>query len=222
MIPSIIVDVVLAAIMAIIVITSVKRGFVKTVARPVKFVAAFALAWSLCNYISVEFIEGLIQTPIANQLKDFLYEKCANLTPENVSTELPTLLKMVAGMVGINLEEIAQGSTSGVVDGIVERLTGDIVHVIGIIVSFIAVYFAAKLVLSLVIMLIDMCLRSGPLGIINKILGLIFGAAFAVILAWLVVVVAEFVMSFIGYDFDSGFVYDFFSNFNPLDLLLSF
>ena len=75
MIPSIIVDVVLAAIMAIIVITSVKRGFVKTVARPVKFVAAFALAWSLCNYISVEFIEGLIQTPIANQLKDFLYEK---------------------------------------------------------------------------------------------------------------------------------------------------
>ncbi len=222
MIPSIIVDIVLVAVMAIIVISGVKRGFVKTVARPVKFFASFALAWSLCNYISVEFVEGLIKTPIANQLKDFLQENCANLTPENISSELPTLLKMAAGMLGINLEEMAQGSALSIVDVIVGKLTDQIVHVIGIIVSFIAVYFAAKIVLTLVIMLIDMTFRSGLLGVINRMLGFIFGAAFAVIVAWFAVVVAEFVMGFIGYDFDSGFIYEFFSNFNPIDLLLSF
>ncbi len=222
MVPSIIVDVVLVAVIIVGVVSGLKRGFVNTVAKPVKFFASFAFAWWTCDSVSLKWIEPLISTPISNQLKDFMYEKCADLTVDNVSSELPTLLKMAAGMFGINVEEVAQDSVTGVLDAIVNSLTNPIIHIVGIIVSFILCYIAARLVLSLGIMLIDMCLKSGPLGVINKMLGLVFGFAFSVIVAWFLVVIAEFVMGFIGYDFDAGYVYNFFSDFNPLDLLLSF
>ena len=222
MVPSIIVDLVLVAIVIFGIISGFKRGFVNTIAKPVKIVASIAFAWWTCDSISLKWIEPLISTPISNQLKDFMYDKCAELTADNVASELPTLLKMAAGMFGINVEDVAQNSVSGVLDAIVDSLTNPIIHIVGIVVSFILCYIAAKILLSLCFMLVDTCLKSGPLGWINKILGFIFGAAFAVIVAWLLVVVAEFAMGFIGYNFESGYVYDFFSNFNPLDLLLSF
>lgn len=222
MLPSIIVDVLLVAIVLFGMVSGAYKGFVKTVAKPVKFVASLLFAYYVCDSISVKFIEPFINTPIANQLKDFMYEKCANLTAENVSTELPTLLKMAAGMFGINVEEVAQGSVNGVLDAIIESLTGPIVHVIGIIVSFILAYIAAKIILSIAVFLIDIVLKGGALGVVNKILGFVFGSAFSVIVAWALVSVAEFAMGFVGYNFESGFIYNFFSNFNPLDLLLSF
>ena len=222
MLPSIVVDVVLVAIILFGMISGAHRGFVKTVARPVKFVASLLFAYYVCDSVSVKFIEPIIKNPIASQLKDFMYEKCSHLTPDNVSEELPTLLKMAAGMFGINVEEVAQSSVSGILDSIIESLTGPIVHVVGIIVSFIIAYFAAKIVLSIAVFLIDIVLKAGPLGVVNKMLGFVFGSAFSVIIAWAIVSVAEFAMGFVGYEFESGFVFNFFSNFNPLDLLLSF
>ena len=222
MIPSIVVDILLVAIILFGMASGAHKGFVKTVARPVKFVAALLFAYYVCDSISVKFIEPFIQAPIASQLKDFMYEKCAHLTPANVSEELPTLLKMAAGMFGINVEEVAQSSVTGILDSIIESLTGPIVHIVGIIVSFVVAYFAAKIVLSIAVFLIDLVLKAGPLGVVNKILGFVFGSAFSVIIAWALVSVAEFAMGFVGYDFEAGYIFNFFSDFNPLDLLLSF
>lgn len=219
---SIILDAVLVLIVIIGMISGVKRGFVRTVAAPVKFVAALVLAFTLCEAVSANFIEGFISEPITNQLRDFMYEKCQHLTADNVSTELPTLLKMSAGMFGLDVEEIAQTSVNNVLDAIITALTDPIIRIVGLIVSFILTYIAAKIVLSLAIVLINAILSAGPLGIINKLLGFVFGTAFSIIIAWALVAVADFAMGFVGYNLEAGFIYNFFHNLNPLDLLLSF
>ena len=217
-----IVDAVIVILIIVGMVCGIKRGFVKTVATPVKFVASIAFAFDVCDKISVNFIEPFIKSPLANQLRDFMYEKCNDLTAENVSTELPTLLKMSAGIFGVDVEEVAQSSVNGVLDSIINSLTDPIVHIVGVVVSFILAYIVAKIVLALIVVLINAILSVGPLGIINKALGFVFGSAFSVIIAWGLVVGAEFVMGFIGYGFDGGVIYEFFRGFNPLDLLLSF
>ena len=172
--------------------------------------------------MSDNYIKGFIQAPIANHLKTFLQERCAGLTAENVSSELPTLLKLSAVVSGKDINEIVGNSTTGVLDSIVSELTDPIVHVIGIIVSFIIVYIVARIIFTLLVLLIDVIVSKGPLGIINKALGFVFGLAFSVIIAWVLVAVSEFAMGFVGYKFDAGAVYEFLNGFNPLDLLLSF
>lgn len=219
---SIIADVALVLVVVIGMIVGIKQGFVKTVAAPVKLVASVAFAFTVCDSISRKFIEPFIRNPITSQLSDFLHEKCADITAENVNTELPTLLKMSAGMFGVDLEELAANSVNSVLDTIILELTDPIVHIVGVIVSFVITYIVAKIVLSLAIMLIDWILSSGPLGVINKLLGFVFGTAFSAIIAWALVVVAEFIMGFVGYNFEAGYIYNFLHGLNPLDLLLSF
>ena len=103
---SLAVDAALVIVILIGMISGIKRGFVKTVAAPVKLVAAVAFAFKVCENISAKFIEPFISAPLSTQLRDFMYEKCSDLTVENVSTELPTLLKMSAGVFGIDVEEV--------------------------------------------------------------------------------------------------------------------
>lgn len=218
----VVLDALLVLIILIGMISGVRRGFVKTVAKPVKLVASLGFAFYVCSAISEKIVEPFIKTPIANQLRDFMYDKCANITAENVSTELPTVLKMSAGMFNINVEEVAQNSVTSVLESIIEALTDPIIHIVGIVVSFILAYIVAKIVLYFVVLIIDAILSVGPLGVINKALGLLFGSAFAFIIAWALVAVAEFAMGFVAYEFKGGFIYEFFNGFNPLDLLLSF
>ena len=221
-IASVIVDIALVLVVLVVMISGARRGFLRTVASPVKFVASVAVAFSYCRELYEKFIDNIIRVPISNQLRDFLYEKCADITPDNVTEELPTLLKMSVGIFDIDLEELASASVSSVLDEIVNSFTDPIVEIVGIIVAFILLYVAAMLLSSLVVAILDFTVSSGFLGVINRALGLIFGSAFGLIIAWGVVAVAEFAMGFVGYNFEAGAVYGFFHDLNPLDLLLSF
>ena len=149
-------------------------------------------------------------------------EELSHLTADNIDQELPTILKMSAGLFGINVKELAQTSPSDVVRVIVEELTKPVIHVIAVIVSFVILYFVFRLALAMIIKLLDYILKSGPLGLFNKILGFVFSGACFFIVDWIVVVVVQFVMNFAGIRYDGGFVYNIFNTLNPFELLLSF
>lgn len=217
-----VVDAILVLIVLVGIALGIKRGFVKTVAKPVKFVAALYVAFAACGAVAEKLIMPFIKTPVTARLTEFMQEKCAHLTADNVTEELPSLLKLSAGLFGINVEEVAQNSANDVINALINELTTPILNVIAIIISFVLLYFVSRLVLTLVIAILDAILNVGVIGILNKLLGFVFGTAFAAIMAWALVVVANFIMGFVGYDFEGGFIYNLLNNLNPIDLLLSF
>jgi uncharacterized membrane protein required for colicin V production len=127
----------------------IKRGFVKTVAKPVKIILTLIIAFSFASSFSEKTVEPRIGPSISNQVEDYILEKCGDLTPDNLDEELPTLLKISAGIFDIDIDEVmSESSAEGVVSAIIEVLVSPVVRVVSIIISFVILCLISSIVLS--------------------------------------------------------------------------
>ena len=228
MLIKILVDVILVLIVVIGAVFGMKRGFFLTVTKPVKWFLAFLLAFALATPVANSIIQPIIEEPVTNQLSEYLDEKCEGITPENADKKLPTLLKLAAGAFDIDVNTIGADGES-FTKAVANELSEPAVHLVSLILAFIVVYILAKLLLGFSISLLNHVFEVGVLDTFNKVLGFVFGAAFAFVAAWLLVAIFGYVISIpsvaktdFAASFDSGIIYDFFKRISPLDLLLSF
>ena len=225
----ILVDVILVLVIIVGAIFGFKRGFFLTVTKPVKWFLAFLLAFALAGPVADSVIQPIIEEPVTNQLTEYLEEKCEGITPENADKKLPTLLKLAAGAFDIDVNKIGEDGEGSFISAIVDELALPAVHLVSVILSFFLTYILAKIALSISISLLNHVFEVGVLDTFNKALGLVFGAAFAFVAAWLLVVVFGYVISIpavakteFASSFEGGLIYNFFKKMSPLDLLLSF
>ncbi len=225
---NIIVNIIICAIFIAGVIIGIKRGFISLAAKPVKFFAALFIAFSLCSVFASAVVYHIIEAPITNYIKDFLYANCEGLTASNASEELPTILKISAAIFGIDIDEVAVNATN-VLDSIVESLTSPVISVVSVIISFVLLYFISKILLSVLLWFLNLVFRSGVFGFLNKLLGTVFGLCLAVIAAWVFVSVFEYAIHLpmfegnaVVSEFEGTFLYGFFNSYSPIELLLSF
>jgi len=212
-----VVDIVLVLIVVIGFIVGLVRGFIKSVSHPIKVFGSLALAIWLAQPISDKLVFPLFGGTLANRIEGYLLANCSN--PEE---ELPTLVKLAAGAVGVDLE----GKTLSV---IITELTNPVVGLISVILTFVALYFAARLLLALVFYILDRAIDSSVLVIPNKIAGCILNTLMGAIIAWCAVFVFNFVINLPAFEgqawvneFVGGPIYSFFSRISPVELLLSF
>ncbi len=225
MLLNVVIDIALVLIVVIGAIIGLKRGFISTVARPVKFFACLIISFSLAAPLSTGVIEPMVGESVQNQMEDYLVDKIA--ADDDGEIELPTLVRIAASLLDIDIDGLE--NTEDYAEALVERIASPIIHLLGVIISFVILYFASKLVLGLLLKILNSMFNSGVAGALNKTLGLVFNTVFSVIIAWCAVCVLSFVLNtslcqsieFVS-EFDGGFVYNFFKNMSPLDLLLSF
>ena len=229
MLVNIIIDLIIAAIVIIGAVVGIKRGFVATVAKPVKWFAAIAIAFALCVSFADTVVQPMIEEPITNQISDYVSEKCADINGENANEKLPTLLKLSATIVGLDLSEITAIGTEEYITELVNQISEPATHLVSVIISFFLIYFASKILLAIAIAIINKIFQVGVFGFFNKILGFVFGTAFAFIIAWALTAVFGYVSSLAVFEgvewlaeFNGGYIYKFFKEISPLDLLLSF
>ena len=224
-----IVDIVFMLLFATSIIVGVYMGFIKTVAKPVKFVLAIFLAYFFAANFSAMVVEPLIAPPIRNQLMSFLTEKFAEITVETVDT-LPTLVKFAAGLYGVDLAEVASGAGEGsIIETIVANIVDPSAHILCTAISFVALFFVAKLLLTIVFAIVDKVIDNGIIGVANKIVGAVFTGMLGFIICWALASVFELVIHLPVFaeqswamEFTGGFVYKFLKSISPIDLLLSF
>lgn len=229
MLINILIDVIIVAIIAVGAIIGITKGFVSAVAKPVKWFLSLFLAFSLCTAFADAVIYPMIEAPITNQISEYLIEKCSHVTASNANDELPTLLKIAAGISGIDISSLQIDSTSDFITVLVDKLAYTTIHLISVILSFFAVYFLSKIVLSILLSVIDHAFDGGIFGALNKLLGFFFSTSVAFIAVWLLTAVFGYVISLPAFaddlwvsSFSGGFIYDFFKGLSPIDLLLSF
>ena len=224
-----IVDIEFLLIMAIGIIVGIKLGFIKTVAKPVRFVLSVVIAFTLAANFSAAVVEPLISGPITNQLTAFLSEKFADMTAEKVDT-LPTLVKFAAGLCNVDIAEVATDVGEGsIIAAIVSEITTPFTSIICTAVAFIALFFVAKLVLTLLFALIDKIVDNGIVGVANRVIGAVFMGALAFIVCWGAASIFELVINLPVFEgqtwvneFTGGFIYKLLKSINPIDILLSF
>ena len=221
---SIFVEILLWVILLVGVALGIRSGFIRMAAKPVKLILSLVLAFSLCTSVAEGIVTPIIEQPITNYIYDFLAENCPELNIENVAEELPTVLKMAAGMYGINVEEIvAQNAGRDIIAEITAVLAAPVISILAIIVSFVLLYFVSKLLITLALSLIDLIFSNGIFGALNKILGGVSGAVISFAVAWALAVLIEFLYHINGNGLENpGLLYTFFNTYSPIELLLSF
>lgn len=222
-------DAILAFVLVLGIGLGWRRGFIRTVAKPVKLVGALVISVKFCTPLAQAWLEPVLCTPIKERLSAFLTERCANLTAQNATEELPTLLKLAAGLFNIDITEVAEGAGTRIIESIVNALATPVAHVTAVVFCFVILYLASQLLLTVAFWLVNMIFHAGVLGVANRLVGVVFGALFALLIAWAAVALAELVFGMpsmaespLADGMRDGFLYRFFDKHGPLDLLLSF
>ena len=226
MFPAILIDIILTVIIIFFVILGLKRGLIRSCAKPIRILATFLTAYWLANPISTYIIEPMVRTPITSQIKGYLIENCPNLTPLSAKDELPTLLKLAASAMDIDVSAL---SAENIISEIVDTLANPAVHFICVIITFILLFFVCKIGYSILLAFVASFFDGGIIGKSNKILGLVFGLLEAFLVCWLFSVIFDFFIHISIFEnvkwmseFRGGWLYRFFNMMNPVDLLLSF
>ena len=223
-------DIILVGILLCGVALGIKNGFVDTVARPIKFVFAIAMAVSLAASFGSAIIEPIIGPAISHKIADILIEEYSEITAANANESLPTLIKLAAIMCGVDITDVASSAEGiSVIEAVADAVTTPMVEIISTIFGFIAVYFLSKLLFSFGLVFVNSIVRRGVVGGVNRALGSVFGLFFAFVIGWAFTSVIEFffnipVIASANWveNFTGGPVYNFFKSFTPLDRLLSF
>lgn len=217
-------EILLWAIIAVGAALGIRSGFIRMAAKPVKFVLAIILAFSLCTVFAEGIVVPIIEKPITNYIYEFLLENCPEINPQNIMDEIPTILKMAAGMYGIDLEEMAaQYADKDIILEITNALSAPVIEIFSVIISFVIVYLLSKLLVSLALALLDLIFSDGIFGALNRVLGGVSGTVLAVVAAWAVAVIMEFLFHINADGMENaGFLYTLFNTYSPIELLLSF
>ncbi len=227
MLLAIIIDLVLAAIIGFGIFYGVKKGFVRMAAKPFKTVFAIILAYTCCSWFADLIVAPIIGAPIKGYISDFLNTNLPNITPTTAPEDLPTLLKMAAGLAGIKFSDTGDGADY--VNVLINNLSDPIVGIIAVVISAIALFFIGKLIFSGALFLLDKFCNAGLLGKINKILGIVFGSFVFILISWGIAVLLSVIFHLPVFEsneliwgFEGGLLYRFFNYMNPIVLLLSF
>ena len=229
MVANIIIDLFIVALIIAGTVLGVMRGFFYTATKPIKWVSALLLAIALSSSVATTVVQPVIEEPITNHISDYLVEKCEGLTPDVAKKEIPTLLKIAAGLVNINFEDINGETTKDFITQTVDKLASPAIYLIAVIISFFAIYLLSKIVLAILFKLLNQIFKHGIIGVVNKILGGILGFFLAFVAVWLLVIIFGYIINLpaiattdFGMEFSGGYIYKFVKSMSPLDLLLSF
>lgn len=214
----IVIDLLLLGSLIGALVAGYRRGFVEVIAKLVKFLGSFFLAFKFSKDVSVSVFQPMLQEPITKSFSDFLTEKCGELTVGNVEQELPLMLKLIANLFDINISEIAGGASTSVSEALALSFTEPVVAFVSVIVSFFVVLLVAFVALSVVFFVINLIFSAGPLGLFNKIIGALLMMALCAIGCSLIVSVVSWIC---GPEFDfGGPLFQLFNTYSPLDALL--
>ena len=222
------IDLLLLGIVALGVYAGIKDGFVKMASKSFKTMFSLVFAYLFCAPFAEFVVSPIIRTPVNGFVSDFMYKNMPNVDPTTASSELPTILRALAAMFGVEVAgEAATGSTY--IETLAATMSEPVVGFVAIIVSAIALFFIGKLLFTFVFFLLNKFCEAGLLGKINKALGMVFGAFMFLISACGVAAFISIVFNLPVFEgselisgFEGGYVYKFFNTFNPIELLLSF
>ena len=207
----------------------IRLGFIRIAAKPIKFVLGLVFAFSLCGPVGTTIIAPLIQSPLTNYVKEYMYERCAALTADGVLERTPTLLKMAGAAFDVEFGAAGVDSTDAMIEKVVVSLTAPAVLLISSVIAFILLFLISKLLFSLAVSVVNSVFEIGVLSRINRVMGLIVAAFMSFFAAWAFVSLIDFVLHLSIFDsvdavrqFDGGRLYRLFKNISPIGLLLSF
>ncbi len=221
-----IVDGVLVVILLVGFIWGIKAGFIKTVAKPVKFVLALIISLSFASWVAEAFVQPLLAAPIVDRLTVFFTEHISSATD---GTDLPTIINLAATLAGVDLGALGEAATQEeVIAEVVNAITQPVVSIITSVIGFIALYIVSSIILTILFAILEAIVDNGVVGILNRVLGCILLTILAGGVCWCLCAISDLILGLPilaeqewVQGFQGGIIYNFFKGLNPIDLIMN-
>jgi uncharacterized membrane protein required for colicin V production len=217
-------------ILAIGIIVGLKNGFIKTVAKPVRVFLSFLASVSWSEPLGARLIKPWISAPLTNKLASYITEVCNGLTADMASEEMPSVIKFAASLYDIDLNEVAKGTGEALAQSIVSAVTDPFVGIVSTVLAFAIIFIVSSLVLGLVLAIINKLAEDGGLiEFVNRAFGCVTMFLFAFLIVWALVSASDIILNIPAVhdmawvqEFTGGYIFKFFKNFSPIEIILSF
>lgn len=223
---NIVVDIFLGILLLIGVFWGLKKGFVKAIAKPAKFILALLIAISLSSLVGERMVKPMVQKPIVNKLSDSLTAKIEKGIED--TDDLPTLVKIAAELADVDINSLSEGhAMEEMVDAILVAVTDPILNLISSIIAFVLLFILLKIILGLVFAFINSIIDNSPVGSVNRALGSVLMAVFMFMVAWLLCMTSDIILNIpavsrteAAQQFTGGWLYNLFRRLSPIDMML--
>lgn len=187
----IVLDGVIVLVMAILVITAYKAGFVKAVMGLVKsvaaFIASYAFAPTLGEWISEKFLIDRLSDGIAETIRSLSETAEGKYNLSGMTENMDSALRSIVNNYGVEqgkLVEVCRDIIEGTdahVDKVADFIAGPIADRIAYSIAFGVIFLAVFIILSILTSVVDGIFRLPVLNSINKTFGLLLGIAQATV-----------------------------------------
>jgi uncharacterized membrane protein required for colicin V production len=211
-------DGILSAAVLVGLIIGLIKGFFSTISIPAKIIGSAAITYCVANPVIETWTRPFFVEKAYGWINDLLISKCPDITGADAGEKLPLVLKLVAGMFNIDVSALGENATtSDLIAVIAESMSLPVGNLIATAVTYLAIFVIIFLLFSIVTAIIGGFVSSGPLAVVDKVLGMLLGTAISI----LICSIAANIISGVAPDLQGGFVYEFFKNFDPFSLILS-
>lgn len=188
---SLVIDIVFVLIACIFIIRYARKGFFKTALDLVKTAVAILLAYFLRNQVAKIFDTLFMNRVIVNWVNKSLTSVASgdNAVVDFVSIyeDMPDFYNKILSKFGINAEGLAE-QFGNLTEENIEKLSVNVgsavSNMLSVILAVIVVFAVAIIVLTIVVHFLNLLTKFKGVDVINKLLGLVFGAVFAFAVIW--------------------------------------
>ena len=204
----IIIDIAIPIIMAVIVITAYRAGFVKAgmgfVKSLVSFFSAYAFAPTVGRWISDEFLLKRISSGISGTVRSLSETSDGRYDLDGMVSRMDSALKSILGnykVDGKKLSDLCEGVKSGTeahVEKVSDFIASGVSERISYCIAFIGLFILTFVLLTVLTFVVDKIFRLPVLKSINKVFGLLFGIAQALAFAFVFCTAAVSLLLLLG------------------------
>lgn len=204
------IDVIIILIAVIIIWTTTKKGFIKSVMGFVSTIAALIAAYAytptLAAYIKDKYLIGRIAQGISESLKSLSLDTNTDLyNLDKLAQNLPKPLLDLLDRYNMSVDSFVNdasgisGGTQSTIDKIAEKIAEPTSAMISSVISFVLIFVAALIVLAILTALLDLIFKLPALKSANTFLGFVFSVLQAILfVSAIAIVISKFVGAMIS------------------------
>ena len=206
---SLAIDAIILIVGVVIILVAAKKGLIRAimglVSSAVSLVVAYAYTPVLAEYIGNEFLLDRITGNINETLKGWALDTSSDLY--NLDRLISTPNSDFTGILdryGVGLDKIADrlrglvGVTETEVKSVAEEIASPTSNMLASVLAFLAIFAASFILLTLITHILDAIFKLPVLSGINKLLGVLFGVAEAVFVAYILSIALSVLVGALG------------------------
>ena len=230
-------DVLLAVILLHGLISGWMRGFVRVVFRKLRRLTSVILAILVARPLGAWIGEEYFRASMVGEIREILVKALGTgadtATATELAGELPLVMRGLLNLFGVDVAERAaeiDAIGGNALTRFAESIASPVASIIGILIAFVLSYIVFRLFLRVIVYVINAIFSLPGLRLINKILGVVAGAFFAVVLSWILATVLGYVFGlladsgiafFADFDVTKTWIAQYFYQLKPLEIIFS-